>query len=487
MKSYYLFVLLSCSGYIAAQSPGAVPGITVWLKNDVRNTLNPFSTAETNPTGKVSPRFGLLNYNPVFQFNGINDPVFFPVRVSDLSQATVFIVYQESEPGAEQNVWKLSGPSAFLTLTTKKFNDITGEFSYETSPPKSAVINTYIKNWKTEKMGGLDSLILGNEAGTTSFKGKIAEYILYDRVLKRSEQRKIETYLAIKYGVSLKHDYISCSGKSIWTYKNNPGYNHRITGIGRDEQGSLYQKQSESKEERFSLAIGASVLANSNSENTNPINENDFLVFGDNDRELVIENIGGKNEPILLSKRRWLMNVSGISANKLPTELRIDISKVLSGDLSLDNYVLAIDRGGKGDFFPDDTEYITANELSNHGILTFKNIFWDTDGSGKDIFSFGINPEKKSITGSVRGQYGEGIELYPNPSSNGNYVLNVYLKKPAHVQVNIFDEAGRLIQSLSGNDQSSYRFNGKIPGSSGVYSFHITTPYQKTTRQLVVR
>ena len=487
MKRIYLFGLLLYPVFIWSQSPGGIHEITAWLKADLKNNYSLFSKVKVDAaTDKIYPNVSLLNYNPAFQFNGLNDHIYFPIQANELSQATIFVVYQEAEAKVEQSVWKLNGISTSISLTTKMVSDVTGDLTYAADQPNSAVINTYIKNWKTEKIEDHEGLFLGkNESGAASFNGKIAEYLLYDKVLKRSAQRKIETYLAIKYGISLKHDYISSSGKLLWSFKNNSAYSYRITGLGRDDKGSLYQRQSENKEESFFIAIGAGEIANSNNENKNNINELDFLLFGDNDEELIIENAGENDELIRLLKRRWFMNVSGKSANTLSTELRIDISKIFPERSTPNNYVLLIDRSGKGNFTSDKTEYFIANELSKDGILTFKDIFWDTDCSGTDIFSFGLKPAIR-LTGLPE-QIDRGITLYPNPSSNGNYTLSIRLEKPTAIQVNIFDEGGRLVQSLSGNQRSQYLFNGKISGSAGVYSFHITTPYQKTTKQLVVR
>jgi hypothetical protein len=51
-------------------------------------------------------------------------------------------------------------------------------------------------------------------------------------------------------------------------------------------------------------------------------------------------------------------------------------------------YWLVIDRSGSGDFHADKLEYIPADSVSADSVAFFRNIKWDTDNSGTDLFSF---------------------------------------------------------------------------------------------------
>lgn len=74
-----------------------------------------------------------------------------------------------------------------------------------------------------------------------NFYGYIPELLVYSRVLNPLERRKAETYLAIKYGVSLSNSYISSDDKLLWDWDANKIYNNRITGIMRDDVSGLNQ------------------------------------------------------------------------------------------------------------------------------------------------------------------------------------------------------------------------------------------------------
>lgn len=127
--------------------------------------------------------------------------------------------------------------------------------------------------------------------GTTlnNFKGEIAEVILLHTTdggdIEESDLEKIHSYLAIKYGISLTetHDYFDSDGQVIWSRTANEGYNQNIVGIGKDENSGLNQKQSKSSNPNQKLIIGAgSTLSNLNSTNTNLVDNQEFLLVGDN-------------------------------------------------------------------------------------------------------------------------------------------------------------------------------------------------------------
>ncbi|WP_452223452.1 LamG-like jellyroll fold domain-containing protein [Lacinutrix chionoecetis] len=140
--------------------------------------------------------------------------------------------------------------------------------------------------------------------------GKITEVISYKNTNSVLDQQKIQSYLAIKNGVTLHTsnsstvdnlndvDYIDSNGNVIWDTSANNGYNYDIAGIGRDDASQLYQKQSSSSNDAVDangpiegiLTMGLTDIYNTNSENnsinTNTINDRNFLVWGNNNASL---------------------------------------------------------------------------------------------------------------------------------------------------------------------------------------------------------
>ncbi|MGG7468303.1 beta strand repeat-containing protein [Chryseobacterium arthrosphaerae] len=99
-----------------------------------------------------------------------------------------------------------------------------------------------------------DFSIGNNSAGGTQygFEGLIGDVIYYNRNLTAAEAQKVNSYLAIKYGITLaanNQSYTSSNGTDFWTGATGPTatYNNNIFGIARDDAGSIDQRQSQSQ------------------------------------------------------------------------------------------------------------------------------------------------------------------------------------------------------------------------------------------------
>jgi hypothetical protein len=125
--------------------------------------------------------------------------------------------------------------------------------------------------------------------------GKLSEIISYSNPKTIAEKKRIESYLAIKNGVTLHDinsttptilgdtDYVDSSGNIIWNSLANDGFNYDIAGIGRDDNTALNQKQSRSENPNTVLTIGIGNVFATNNLNTNSFpNDRNFLIWGAN-------------------------------------------------------------------------------------------------------------------------------------------------------------------------------------------------------------
>lgn len=118
------------------------------------------------------------------------------------------------------------------------------------------------------------------------YDGRIPEVIVYDRAILGSERQRIETYLALKYGVTLDNtnggtsgDYINSNNNTFWDASDNPSYHNDVIGIGRDDNSGLVQKQSHSKFDSTRIYLGN--LAPINSLNNQTFSsDNSFVTLG---------------------------------------------------------------------------------------------------------------------------------------------------------------------------------------------------------------
>lgn len=161
-----------------------------------------------------------------------------------------------------------------------------------------------------------------------SYDGRIAEVITYNSrktdANLTQERNRIQSYLAIKYGITLgvngtSQDYVNSDGTVIWDVNTgvpaNDVFNFDITGIGRDDVSDLYQKQSRSVNNAADgtgrtqgvLTMGVTDLYDTNSENPNTFGNKQFLMWGNdgvnlNDPAIVVDvNMSTDIAPALTS------------------------------------------------------------------------------------------------------------------------------------------------------------------------------------------
>ncbi|SFF34815.1 LamG-like jellyroll fold domain-containing protein [Flavobacterium xueshanense] len=127
-----------------------------------------------------------------------------------------------------------------------------------------------------------------------NLNGRVAEIISYASRVLDGNRPKIESYLAIKYGITLgvngtSINYLDSAGNIIWNTATNAGYNYNIAGIGKDVASDLYQKQSKSSNDVNAVTIGLGVIATTNIANINEFKKDrDFLMWGSNNGTFAI-------------------------------------------------------------------------------------------------------------------------------------------------------------------------------------------------------
>ncbi|HEY0651753.1 MAG TPA: hypothetical protein VGD65_01455 [Chryseosolibacter sp.] len=391
-----LFLLIGLAAH--AQNYDSLMGPKVWLRADqsdlasgkwtdvgfFKNHATPLATT-TLPTEYLS-----INYNKAVVFDGIDDHLKLPVSFEGTAELSVFAVFNSIDT-VERGVWgtrqAISRP---IFVTTRRalgpdaITDVYGKHE------QMAVMNTVVQNWDKTTVTSADAFVsLGNSGSTTykPFQGTIAELIVFNRALSFLERVQHETYLAIKYGTGLKEgNAVSSATKLLWHVEQNAGYGKHMAGIGRDDFFKLYQKQSGSAYDSGLLKMSIGTLAKSNQENSSSINDQDFILWGDNGLPLSLKPGQGRDSIVLFVQRKWMVTATGTTANKQAVNLYMDAAK-LPDPLG---YWLVVDRSGTGNFSIDNLEYITADRVENGKIL-FKDIKWDADGSGKDAFGSFVN------------------------------------------------------------------------------------------------
>lgn len=300
-----LMLLLFGAGVVTAgaQSPGGVKGTELWFQTlpvtaDLQGTYRWMDLAgdsvklrsldrigkpgsEYTQTRSFAPAF---NFHPALYLSGGSYGKTASFKFSNFSQATVFSVFALPPESHDKDMllYSLGGRKGGGSILSKDkavrangtepldYGKETGEdLVFSSSDRQSATdfqessvrVLTYLKSdrpgtglWGENSVSnlfvggtysasnpqfntGYDETAFGNNR----FDGYSPEVIIYGRYLTPAERRKVESYLAVKYGITLNNSYLDSEGNLIWDKDENQGYHHRVTAIGSDAASALYQ------------------------------------------------------------------------------------------------------------------------------------------------------------------------------------------------------------------------------------------------------
>jgi|GEM_PF-669762 len=358
---------------------------TIWLKADNGVTLSPTNTVTTwaeqsgaaitgdfstqgpaiNKPSHQPPGFlaNGINFNPYIIFNntatqnslssgnavtgtqildGTFCTLFQVIRLHTMTQTGVWVKWQwATNP--------YSGPRLGNELNNSNpgcvrfdFRTNTGSFYSTTNifEKHALVTEEALAAQKTIRLGGAQDattavsgtfspgtttgrITLGAEPYGDDYPTKvdIAEFILYKRSLTALERNQVESYLAVKYGMTLMqtgtyaNDYTNSAGNVIWDHVANAPYINNITGVGRDDASSLHQKQSLSINNRAMVTMYAGnvpgVFPAVNADNTNDFaNDLSYVLFGDNQADTLVTQCSADGRFSKMA-RTWKVQVTG--------------------------------------------------------------------------------------------------------------------------------------------------------------------------------
>ncbi len=210
--------------------------------------------------------------------------------------------------------------------------------------------------------------------------GNIAEVIVYKTgapstaggPVSATAIRKIQSYLAIKYGISLPTDYKNSVDLTVFT--NTAPYNHQIIGIGRDDVSGLLQKQSKTISD--SIRVYISSLASTNVANTGTFSsDRQYLIIADDNRALentIAANAEKPSTVLARLEREWKVTNTNFNGD-FSIDIRLkDTTNLWLTDLSTMRLLVDEDED-----FSDADMYGTDDGISfsyTHPVLTISGI-----------------------------------------------------------------------------------------------------------------
>jgi len=463
-----------------------------------------------------------LNFNPALSFDGTNDEmstnngydtntqivVFNPAQTVTPALSAELILTFQVAPGAFADSGIAIGNLPSLACEDTYFlnsgdNDTTApeylaclqDPNFSSDDPFLAVCRENISGtlsehrlWGEDKVPTINNpsefgthtdrpFTIGNRhsGGSLFFEGEIVEVISYSSRIAGIELSQIESYLALKYGLTLDQstpqNYINSNGITIYDANGIfDEFDSNIAGIGRDDASGLNQKQSRSSFEDALVTIGNGTIADDNLSNPNDFDDDmSFMIWGHNNESATVFDLFIPLEftGITYTQRTWALQETGVvetvSVSVPQSLLPIDDDQVAAIP------VLLISEDPT--FDADDI----IIELTDDGQGNFTTVVDLEDGS---YFTFGIEDTILSIDENEISPF----SVYPNPASD---FLTIDTLQESIKNIKVFDLNGQLIKTI--NTQISRTQNIDVSNlRDGLYFITAQTPRGSTTEKFIV-
>ncbi len=225
------------------------------------------------------------------------------------------------------------------------------------------------------------------------FDGVIGEAIVFSSVLSSEDRNKVESYLAVKYGITRngiddsgtltvdERDYRSANGTVTWDYDGQtPLYYNDIAGIGNDSESCFTQLKSKSNNSDAIVTMGVNSLNSDNS----------FLLWGNDNASLEDPDNREYNDAQVQSRlnREWRVQETGTMGT---VQLEFDLTGVTGptgpNTNNLNQLRLMVDADGD---FNSGVTLVSPSQVSGN-IVTF-----DVDFNGTDGYFFTLGSEEEA-------------------------------------------------------------------------------------------
>ncbi|MEL6588664.1 MAG: discoidin domain-containing protein, partial [Bacteroidota bacterium] len=221
----------------------------------------------------------------------------------------------------------------------------------------------------------------GDNETSDHWAGDLAELIILDRKFSTLERQKVESYLALKYGIHLDHNYYASDwngfeGTLLWNIGG--GYDNHITGMGRDDRSGLDQRLSTGTDGIVSMYHGN--YYNGLFPTINALNPNvfavdrSFILWGDNGGSTASLNASIYNGANSAINRTWKVSQTGV--------VDLVTIRIPKASLPAATTALYINRNGDSSFpnspqtliynlLDDGTHWYSLAELQDGDVFTF--------------------------------------------------------------------------------------------------------------------
>lgn len=525
-KLFYLLFLMLFSLFIGtyAQSPGGVHGTEAWFitepKSDSLNgqyhwadysgdSIRLIMKQNSEFSEFTLPRSELrtFNFNPAIKVTHQDFFKQFKLSRSDLSQFSflgVYAPYNTNNTGILYSVNSATGSITRIDDASISVNDslipydnnISGnlKLSHEDSESRKEGALKILSHYHAEmpnktlwgnsgsatiSIGAADTIKIDNAetllSSESSYQGYYPELAVYSRNLTPFERNRVESYFAMKYGISLNHSYYRSDSTLIWDIADNPDYNNRITATICDNNSNLYQPISTTSYEETPYlswldndTIDSYYLNNSESafskyrllvqgkEFANRMDDGKFYIWGDNDLSTELSDSTMKID------RNWIIrtNIPDVKPDK--------IQEIWTG-----NGISVYNKGYTNSLIQDSQETVTAvSEVFSNGVGAISFTYNRLEGT----YDIGFVSDKSATNC--------GIGYRFTPFGNIYLILNGNISKLVlssslinNIPVKIFKYTNKIILQLDGIGYHTYYIDNSSDNYYGFVSMNYNSNY----------
>ena len=444
------FVFMSIPSALFAAAPGGVSAnLELWLKADAGideddgegiDAWNDQSGQDNHATQTAAGKrptyeddaVSSINHNPAVNFDDNNDYLSLG-NISAIKGGSDYALYavgiREDNSGnyaigADGGTNNQDLHLGYLDSNTIRFGQWTNNLDFDVDAFGAAASTPYMlfgefdgsghRAWElhdadetegtnTDSTGlsGSRNTYIGWHNSSRYYDGRITEVIIYSEDLATSsDEQRVESYLALKYGMTLDQssatDYLDSSSSTIWDATENASYNNDIAGIGQDDGSELDQATSTAESADAIVTMGSASSQG----------DGDFLIWGNDDAATGSQASDIPSGVGLRLTREWRLDETG-NIGTVSVVFNLDNTSLpRTGDAA--DYVLLKDADGT---FSDATLLGTLGTGTHFGTTTTANsavTFTDVDFSDGDYFTLAfVNGDDSSLGGIF-----EGVKLW---------------------------------------------------------------------------
>ena len=533
MKRFLHFSILVLFSYLMkmfAQSPGGVHGTEVWFKTQAVSAINLgegyewvdysgdsvvlYKKTNSGTENFVQSRslIRTLNFYPALYFQKNDFLKQFNLSNTNLNQATILGVFAPQQFTDEEvilNIENSQNNQHLLTNCAWIYNT-SDSIIYGSEKQDGFVIEDSVLDSLTWKESGVKILTIfhskkpnisawGNNnsshisigevldnnvaengllSSNSSFDGFCPELIIYNRILTPFERKRAESYLALKYGLTLNQSLYHGNGNLIWDFSIDSIFNNRISGCVVDNSSNLKQYVATTSYEEYpyytwSLSDTSDCFFKNNSYNyTSPyrlltigrefgntfFNDGEYFLWGDNDASALLPDTLSQ----ITLNRIWQVRTNTFK-RPAPYQGNVwngyGISVVNKGEC---NYLIF--EGATSNCYA-----VTKRFISNQGLISF------THKLGRD-YSIGYTADTTYSSASF------GYRFLPNGNigkyinNPNNYSIIYQVNKTENIAIKLF-KTGQIGLYVSSECVDILNVPSSTRLSFGVARIHPSTNY----------